>query len=102
MLCSNWAMLFDRIEATEKANIFEPQTYRHILSDTEVVERSAESLRTRTSFICVRTMGDGSMMLFACGEYADDVVYEDGRCLYRGKPVVLDHSRIDTLIAIPL
>lgn len=102
MLCNNRAMLFDRIEATEKANIFEPHAYRHILSDTEVVEGTADSLRTRTSFLCVRIMGDGGTMLFASGEYVDEVVCDAGRCLYRSKTVVLDQSRIDTLIAIPL
>ena len=102
MLCNNRPMLLDRIEATEKANIFEPHYYRHILSDTKVVQRGADTLRTRTSFLCVRIMGDGSMMLFACGEYVDDIVCDNGRCLYRSKTVVLDQSRVDTLIAIPL
>jgi anthranilate 1,2-dioxygenase small subunit len=102
MLCNNRAMLFDRIEATEKANIFEPHSYRHILSDSEVVSHSGDALTIRTSFLCVRTMHDGSMMLFVTGEYVDEVVIEDGHCRYRAKNVVLDQSRIDTLIAIPL
>ncbi len=33
MLCDNHAMLYDRVEAVEKANIYEPHYYRHILSD---------------------------------------------------------------------
>ena len=102
MLCNNRPMLYDRIEATEKANIYEPHAYRHILSDTEVVACAADALRTRTSFLCVRIMHDGAMAVFACGEYVDDIVAEDGRARYRAKTVVLDHSRVDTLIAIPL
>jgi anthranilate 1,2-dioxygenase small subunit len=102
MLCNNRPMLFDRVEATEKANIYEPHTYRHVLSDTEVVARGADGLRTRTSFLCVRTMHDGATTLFVCGEYVDEIVHEEGRLLYRAKTVVLDQSRIDTLIAIPL
>lgn len=102
MLCSNRAMLFDRIEATEKANIFEPHSYRHIISDSEIVARSDDALTIRTGFFCVRTMHDGTMMLFVTGEYVDEVVLDEGRCRYRAKTVVLDQSRIDTLIAIPL
>ena len=60
MLCNNRAMLFDRIEATEKANIFEPHSYRHILSDSEVVAEANGALMMRTSFLCVRIMNTGS------------------------------------------
>jgi anthranilate 1,2-dioxygenase small subunit len=102
MLCNNRAMLFDRIEATEKANIFEPHSYRHILSDSEVVAKTADLIRVRTGFICVRIMHSGETTLFASGEYVDEVVRENGRCRFRSKAVILDSSQIDTLIAIPL
>jgi len=102
MLCDNQAMLFDRVEATEKANIYEPHMYRHILSDAQVIKAEGEVISVRTSFICVRTMLDGSMSLFVSGEYLDEVVRDKGRCRFRSKTVVLDPSRIDTLIAIPL
>jgi anthranilate 1,2-dioxygenase small subunit len=102
MLCDNQAMLFDRVEAIEQANIFEPHVYRHILSDSRVVGELAGGLRIETSFICVRTMLNGDMCLFAAGRYLDDVVLDGGACRYRAKQVVLDSSRIDTLIAIPL
>ena len=102
MLCENRAMLYDRVEATEKANIYEPHFYRHILSDGQVLGHEGGALTMRTSFICVRTMLDGGMLLFAAGEYVDEIVVGAGRCLFRSKIVVLDPSRIDTLIAIPL
>jgi anthranilate 1,2-dioxygenase small subunit len=102
MLCNNRAMLFDRIEATEKANIFEPHSYRHILSDSEIVSESNDALTMRTGFLCVRIMHSGETTLFVCGEYVDEIVRERGRCLFRSKRVVLDSSKIDTLIAIPI
>jgi anthranilate 1,2-dioxygenase small subunit len=102
MLCDNQAMLYDRVEAVEKANIFEPHFYRHILSDSRVLSAQDTSLVLETSFICVRSMLDGRMDLFTAGKYVDHVVKQDGRCLFKSKTVVLDHSRIDTLIAIPL
>jgi anthranilate 1,2-dioxygenase small subunit len=102
MLCDNQAMLYDRVEAVEKANVFEPHFYRHILSDSRVLAADGEFIKMETSFICVRSMLDGRMDLFIAGKYVDQVVKQDGRCLFRSKTVVLDHSRIDTLIAIPL
>jgi anthranilate 1,2-dioxygenase small subunit len=102
MLCDTLAMLYDRIEATEKANVFEPHSYRHILSDSRVLAPASDALTLRTGFLCVRTMADGSAMLFVSGEYLDEVVRVDGACRFRAKTVVLDQSRIDTLIAIPL
>jgi anthranilate 1,2-dioxygenase small subunit len=102
MLCDNHAMLYDRVEAVEKANIYEPHYYRHVLSDSRVLRTTADSIWLETSFICVRTMLDGRMCLFAAGKYADEVVAEGERLLFRSKTVVLDSSQIDTLIAKPL
>ena len=102
MLCDNHAMLYDRVEAVEKANIFEPHYYRHVLSDSHVLRTTSDSLWMETSFICVRTMLDGRMTLFAAGKYVDEVVMLADRCLFRAKTVVLDASQIDTLIAKPL
>jgi anthranilate 1,2-dioxygenase small subunit len=102
MLCDNHAMLYDRVEAVEKANIFEPHYYRHVLSDSRMLRSTPDSVWTETSFICVRTMLDGRMSLFAAGKYVDEVVARAGRCLFRTKMVVLDPSQVDTLIAKPL
>jgi anthranilate 1,2-dioxygenase small subunit len=102
MLCDNHAMLYDRVEAVEKANIFEPHHYRHVLSDSRLLRTTADSIWLETSFICVRTMLDGRMCLFAAGKYVDEIVVESDRWLFRSKTVVLDSSQVDTLIAKPL
>jgi anthranilate 1,2-dioxygenase small subunit len=102
MLCDNQAMLYDRVEAIEEANVFEPHYYRHILSDSRVVDSSARGIKAETSFVCVRTMLDGRMTLFAAGVYRDEIVPSEGSCLFRSRAVVLDSSQVDTLIAIPL
>jgi anthranilate 1,2-dioxygenase small subunit len=102
MLCDNRNMLFDRVEATEKANIYEPHYYRHILSESQPMEAKDGAVCARTSFICVRTMLDGRTTLFAAGKYVDEIVVEGDRRLFRSKTVVLDSSQVDTLIAKPL
>jgi anthranilate 1,2-dioxygenase small subunit len=102
MLCDNQAMLYDRVEAIEQANVFEPHFYRHILSDSRTLGYTADSIRMSTSFCCVRTMLDGRAMMFASGRYVDEIVIHGDVCLFRSRVVILDSSRIDTLIAIPL
>lgn len=102
MLCDNRPMLYDRVEAVEKANIYEPHYYRHILSDSRTLRPTTDSIWIETSFICVRTMLDGRMLLFAAGKYVDEVVADKGNWLFRSKTVVLDSSQVDTLIAKPL
>ena len=102
MLCDNHAMLYDRVEAVEKANIYEPHYYRHILSDSRTLRTTADSLWMETSFICVRTMLDGRTTLFAAGKYVDEVVADKSNWLFRSKTIVLDSSQVDTLIAKPL
>jgi anthranilate 1,2-dioxygenase small subunit len=102
MLCDNHAMLYDRVEAVEKANIFEPHYYRHVLSDSRMLRTTPDSVWMETSFICVRTMLDGRMSLFAAGKYVDEIIAQADLCLFRSKVVVLDPSQVDTLIAKPL
>ena len=102
MLCDNQAMLYDRVEAIEQANVFEPHYYRHVLSDSRAIAVACEGLRLETSFLCVRTMLDGRQSLFAAGVYRDHFVSAGGRCLLRSRTVILDSSQVDTLLAIPL
>jgi anthranilate 1,2-dioxygenase small subunit len=102
MLCSNRAMRFDRLESLERANVFEPHRYRHVMGDTEIVSAGPGRATLRTSFVCVRIMVDGDTTLFVSGEYRDELVRGDGGLALAARTVVLDQSRIDTLIAIPL
>jgi anthranilate 1,2-dioxygenase small subunit len=102
MWCDGHAGLYDRVEAIERANVFEPHFYCHVLSITQPLEEAEDRFLGRTNFVCIRTMLDGSTMPFVSGHYRDEIVRQDGRWLFRSRTVVLDQSRIDTLIAIPL
>jgi 3-phenylpropionate/cinnamic acid dioxygenase small subunit len=97
------AMLVDRIAALREANIYERQRYRHILG-VPLIETEAEDLAAaETTFLVVRTMRDGQMMVFATGVYHDKVRRDEaGAWRYAERIVVCDSQRIDTLLAIPL
>src|SRR5689334_5770196 len=69
-----------------------------------LIDAETEGLvAAETSFIVVRTMRDGQMMVFAAGVYLDRIGRDaDGALRYAERIVVCDSQRIDTLLAIPL
>lgn len=95
-------MLKDRVSALREANIYEPQTYRHLVSSIKTIEEREVMLDMMANFLVVRTMQEGDMTLFAAGRYLDQVRRQDGIWKFVRKDVVLDSRQIDTLLAIPI
>lgn len=94
-------MLRDRVQALRTANIYEAQSYRHVIG-TALVERGEDGvLRAETPFFVVRTMRNGDMSTFAAGAYHDRFV-EQPLLRLAERVVVCDSSRTNTLLAIPL
>jgi 3-phenylpropionate/cinnamic acid dioxygenase small subunit len=91
-------MLADRVLALRRANIYERQTYRHIVG----MPRLTGEATAETPFLVVRTMRDGRMDLFVAGRYRDRLVEADGGLRFAERIVVCDSSHFDTLVAIPL
>jgi anthranilate 1,2-dioxygenase small subunit len=94
-------MLIDRVTALREANIYERQSYRHLLGQPAIVE-TPEGADAETSFLVIRIMRDGTTELFASGKYLDRYVIEGDRPKLARRLVICDSSRIDTLLAIPL
>jgi anthranilate 1,2-dioxygenase small subunit len=95
-------MLVDRVMALRKANIYEPQRYRHLIGAIKISAEEAGVLPVVANLIVVRTMQDGAMSLFAAGRYVDRLVRQGETWKFAKKDVVLDSRQIDTLLAIPL
>ena len=110
MYADSTGMLRDRVAALREANIYERQTYRHLIGLPAILgapegpagDEAGRGVRAETPFLVVRIMRDGRMDLFATGRYLDAIVEEAGRLRFRERLVVCDSSRIDTLLAIPL
>ena len=94
-------MLRDRVSALREANIYERQSYRHILGQPFILSEADGLVRCETPFIVARILLDGDTDLFATGIYKDCYVDGDSPKL-RERIVVCDSSRIDTLLAVPL
>ena len=101
------AMLADRILALRRANIYERQTYRHIvgmplLNALAGGVDAPQDVRAETPFMVVRTMRDGRMDLFVAGRYRDRLRDDNGTLRLAERIVICDSSHFDTLVAIPL
>jgi anthranilate 1,2-dioxygenase small subunit len=95
-------MLVDRVSALREANIYERQSYRHILGQPSILHESEGEARSETSFLVARILQDGDTDIFATGRYLDFYKIEDGQARLNERTVVCDSSRIDTLLALPL
>jgi 3-phenylpropionate/cinnamic acid dioxygenase small subunit len=97
------AMLTDRIAALREANIYERQTYRHILGMPLLSPDAPGIVAAETSFLVVRTMREGQMDIFATGVFRDRLRRDaDGAWRLQERLVICDSQRFDTLLAIPL
>ena len=102
MYADSRGMLQDRVAALRDANIYERQSYRHLVGLPAILGDKDGALLAETAFLVVRIMRDGRMDLFATGRYFDHVVEDSGHFKLRERIVVCDSNRIDTLLAIPL
>lgn len=95
-------MLIDRVAALRKANIYEKQSYRHILGLPSMTANAGAEAESETPFIVARIMHDGDTSVFATGVYLDTYRVAGNDLKIAKRLVVCDSSRIDTLMALPL
>jgi anthranilate 1,2-dioxygenase small subunit len=95
-------MLRDRVSALREANIYERQSYRHILGQPCILSDDGITVRSETSFLVMRTVQDGDSVVYATGRYIDIYAIGGDIAKLNERIVVCDSSRINTLLAIPL
>jgi 3-phenylpropionate/cinnamic acid dioxygenase small subunit len=96
------AMLRDRVTALRTANIYERQSYRHIIGLPLIGATNPKGIAAETPFLVARIMRDGRTDVFATGVYLD-VIRDDAPGLrFAERVVVCDSGHFDTLLAIPL
>jgi anthranilate 1,2-dioxygenase small subunit len=95
-------MLTDRVAALRQANIYEKQSYRHILGLPHLTKNGGDEAESETPFMVARIMHDGSTSIFATGVYLDTLRMAGDELKFARRVVVCDSSRVDTLMALPL
>ncbi len=98
------AQLRDRIKSMRLANIYQPQSYRHVVSAIQVMGQDTSGLlQVRSSFAVVRTlelMGDS--LLFASGECHDLVDVGGDTPRFAQRRMIFDSRAVETLMVIPI
>jgi anthranilate 1,2-dioxygenase small subunit len=102
VFANSHGMLADRVSALRDANIYERQSYRHILGQPSIISEEGAMVRSETSFLVARIVQDGDTDIYATGRYLDLYEIADGAAKLNERTVVCDSSRIDTLLALPL
>jgi len=95
-------MLIDRVAALREANVYEKQSYRHILGLPNITRNGGAEAESETPFLVVRIMHDGQSDVFATGVYLDTYRADGDDVKIAKRLVVCDSSRINTLMALPL
>ena len=102
VFANSHGMLVDRVSSLREANIYEHQTYRHILGVPSILEEIDGGARCETAFLVARIMRDGETDIFATGRYLDVYRIRERGVKLVERIVVCDSSRINTLLALPL
>jgi 3-phenylpropionate/cinnamic acid dioxygenase small subunit len=100
--CDGVGMMQDRITGLRQAIVFEPHVYRHIVGSILIAPAPDGSYAAESNFHILRTSADGTTITYGSGRYLDEIVMQGGKMRFRKRTVVLDSSRIDTLLVIPL
>lgn len=95
-------MLADRVLSLRKANIYERQSYRHLIGLPRIEKELNGVTYVRTSFVALRIMRTGETDIFASGNFLDEVLRVGEKLLLKRRDVICDSQRIDTLLALPL
>src|ERR1044072_8894497 len=69
-------MLIDRVQALRQANVYEKQSYRHIVGLPSVTRNGGDEADAETPFLVVRIMHDGESTVLATGVYLDTYRHE--------------------------
>lgn len=102
MYCDGRGMMQDRVTALRQAIVYEPHVYRHIVGSLLIEKAADASYTARSNFHILRTSADGAIVTYGAGRYLDEIVTDRSELRFRRRTVVLDSSRIDTLLVIPL
>ncbi len=100
--CNNQGMMRDRILSTRKANLYEPQTYRHMVSGLVITPVDEVTAGMRSSYVVIRTNQEGDSIIYQAGRYEDQVIKTEEGWRYRSKRAIYDTLRVPTLLAIPV
>jgi 3-phenylpropionate/cinnamic acid dioxygenase small subunit len=101
ILCTNRAMMEDRVVAIRKACVYTPHVCRHLYTNVRVGEVEGGQVETRANYAVYRTTEDGETVLLSVGRVLARVVLEPEPRFER-MDVVYETFRIPGLLVYPI
>jgi anthranilate 1,2-dioxygenase small subunit len=102
ILCTNKAMIRDRVVALRTANEYNLHYDRHLVTNIRARETGDTTISISANFSVMQTNLEGETRLFSVGRYAANARQEQGRLLLSEMLVVIDTFAVPTLLATPL
>lgn len=101
--CEGRKMIVDRVFALIHTAMFEPRYFRHMVTNTRVLEIDEHGvIHARASYLLLETILDQDTRLLQAGQYVDEFQRVDGRLLLRRRDCVYDSLIIQTAIVHPV
>ncbi len=104
--CDSRGMLRDRVTAHRKANLFAPHRYRHLVSALRITAWENNIVTARSNYAVFRTSMEpisyGTTEIYGVGEYRDRIAVTDRTLEFEERIVILDTSRVQSLLVTPL
>jgi anthranilate 1,2-dioxygenase small subunit len=92
--------------AHRKANLFAPHVYRHLVSAIRIAGQDKGVVTVRSNYAVFRTATDpihyGTTEVYSVGEYRDQIIFSNGTAKFQQRMVIVDTSRIQSLLVTPL
>ena len=102
IFCDSKAMLVDRVVSLRHANVYEKQSYRHIVSSAVIEDIAEDTIRVTSNYVVYRTRTSGVTEVYNTGTYRDKIVSIGGNLLFKEKIAIFDTNVIDALLATPI
>jgi len=97
------AMLVDRAVAIARTQMFAPRYMLHLVSNTRVLEESAEGeITAEANFLLLQTLVEGATSLHMAGKFYDRFVREHDQLFLKERQVVYDTTLIANDLVYPV
>jgi anthranilate 1,2-dioxygenase small subunit len=100
--CNSKNVLRDRIVSLLNANEYNPHYDRHMISGVRIVEQQEGVWQVSANYAVFQTSQEGESRLFSVGRYADKIIRQADRLLFREKRVIVDNFSVPSMLATPL
>jgi anthranilate 1,2-dioxygenase small subunit len=102
IFCDGIRMLRDRVLALRETQVYEPRSWRHIVSGVRVLAVEADTLRTTANFLVTEAMSDAEPTVHLVGRYLDTLVRRDDRLWIRERSAIYDNYRVVRSLIVPI